>query len=236
MAISISLSYEADNAGLTTATFKYECTGASLPENSDYDSDDDEKVTYEDLTYEWTFTPGGKTVTEESSGTKYVENLTQGAANTISANLLITCTKRFWYREWDEEEEEWSLWKEDRNEKIDDYIVGKKEGYSTTITIYTKPGDFKDFDGQVDQLINDVINATSAGKWNAHCSAYLSWKNKTAKTVNIAFPSGQLITADWFNSLRTACGSPESVPVAVKDQTLISADIFQKLGAAISKS
>jgi hypothetical protein len=45
----------------------------------------------------------------------------------------------------------------------------------------------------------------------------MSWKNKTATTVNIAFPSGQLITADWFNSLRTACGSPSSVPVAVKD-------------------
>ena len=89
------------------------------------------------------------------------------------------------------------------------------------------------------ETINEVINSTSAANWNIHCGKYLSWKNQSNKynSVNITFPSGQLITADWFNSLRTACGATaDQVPLAVKDTTLITADIFKKLGAAISKS
>lgn len=236
MAITASLSYEASNVGLTTATISCNCEGASLPSDSKFDSDDDEKTTFENLVYTWNFTPGGNLVTKTASSTKSFTNLTQGAANVITATLYITCTRRYWYREWNEEKNAWGSWKEDKNEKEDDYPVGNKSGYSVSITIYTKPGTFSKFDGIKDQLINEVINSESAAAWNTHCSAYMSWKNKSAQSVNITFPSGQLITAEWFNSLRTACGSPESVPIAVKDQTLITADIFKKLGAAISIS
>ena len=212
-----------ENVGLTTATIYYSCDG-ELPE-TDENNAGTRQYRYNTPVYSWTIkgvSASGKT------GSVSLTGLTQGAANTISATVKLTCDRDRY--EWDDEKERWVY------DSTSDYTVDTE---TTSLTVYTRPGVFTGFDGVKDQLINDVINSTSAANWNTHCGKYLSWKNQASKygTVTIAFPSGQLITASWFNSLRTACGATaEQVPVAVRDQTLITADIFKKLGAAISKS
>lgn len=212
-----------ENVSLTTATIYYSCDG-TLPE-TDENNAGTRQYRYNTPSYSWTIkgvSASGK------SGSVSVSGLTQGAANTISATVTLTCDRDKYV--WDDEKERWSY------DSTSNYTVDTE---TTTLIVYTRPGTFSEFDGSKDQLINEVINSTSATNWNTHCGKYLSWKNQASKygTVKVAFPSGQLITATWFNSLRTACEATEAqVPVAVRDQTLITADIFKKLGAAISKS
>lgn len=222
-----TLSRTADSVGLTSATITYSCDAV---DPSDWDKEYTyTRYRYRNPVYSWSFSPGGSA--SGTSGTKTVSSLTQGAATTISATLTITCNEYYYTRE--KTEDGYTPWEHQRTRE---YTL-KTE--TASIVVYTRPGVFSEFDGSKDQLINAVINSTSAANWNTHCGKYLSWKNQANKygTVTIAFPAGQLITATWFNSLRTACGATETqVPVAVKDVTLITADIFKKLGAAISKS
>lgn len=212
-----------ESVGLTQATVTYSASG-TLPDDLERKS---YMYRYRNADYSWTFSPGGGT-SSSSSGTKTITGLTQGAANTITATVTLKCDRHYYTR--NDDDTAWIY------EDTDTYTVDTE---TVTLIVYTRPGVFTGFDGSRDQLINEVINSTSAANWNTHCGKYLSWKNQASKygTVTVAFPSGQLITAAWFNSLRTACGATEAqVPVAVRDQTLITADIFKKLGAAISKS
>ena len=216
--VSLSVSSNA-SVGLTSATVSYSCSG-SLPRDTN-------RYEYSDPSYSWRFSPGNDS-SNKRSGSITISNLTQGAANTISATVTLKCSRDEY--KYNAETQKWQY--------VDTEIV-TVDTETVTLTVYTRPGTFTGFDGSKDQLIKDVINSTSAANWNTHCGKYLSWKNQANKynSVNIVFPTGQLITADWFNSLRTACGATaDQVPVAVKDTTLITADIFKKLGAAISKS
>lgn len=230
MALVATVSCTADKVFVNSATITYSCTGHEKPSDSTVTSSSSRKTEYTNYSLKWTFTPGSST-SSNASGTITISGLATGSAVTITGSLTVSYYKKVSTRTYNEEKKEWNSWKTDYEDSKTITLTD-----SDTVTVYTRPGTFTGFDGKKDQLINDVINSTSAANWNAHCSKYLSWKNQTATTINIAFPSGQLITADWFNSLRTACGSPDTVPVAVKDQTLITADIFKKLGAAISKS
>lgn len=221
------LSRTAESVGLNSATITYSCNAVDP-------SDWDEEYTltryrYRNPEYSWSFSPGGSAF--GISGTKKISSLAQGTATTISATLTITCDELYYTRE--KTEDGYTPWEYQRTR---DYTL-KTE--SASIIVYTRPGTFSGFDGKQDQLIVDVINATSATNWNTHCGKYLSWKNQANKygTVNIPLPKEKIITATWFNSLRDACGATETqVPKAVADQTIITADIFKKLGAAISKS
>lgn len=226
-----TLTRTAESVGLNQATVTYSCNAVDVTElDEEYTYS---RYRYRNPVYSWTFSPGSGTATG-TSGTKTITGLTAGAATAITATVQITCTEYYYTREDNAEGDGYTPW-----ELEDTDTSYKVKSETATVTVYTRPGTFSGFDGVKDQLINEVINATSAANWNTHCGKYLSWKNQANKygTVTVAFPAGQLITATWFNSLRTACGATaEQVPEAIKDQTLITADIFKKLGAAISKS
>lgn len=182
---------------------KYECEGN---QNSYESSTEYRKIEYSKPEFSWSFSPGGGEATGKS-GSHTFTGLTAGAANTLTATVTLYCTQKIYTRQDDQEGgyTPWELSRENTNHR-----VGVD---SAEITVYTKPGSFTGFAGaKKDVLINDVLNSTSISAWNTHCGKYMSWKNQESKygTIKVTFPTGQLITADWFNSLRTSCGATES--------------------------
>lgn len=117
----------------------------------------------------------------------------------------------------------------------------------TAIDVWTRPGNFTQFNFSQGTIIQsrDGLTAEKVGKWIAHCNAYVHWyeqddSNNPANSCAVS--AGDIITADWYNNCCQAIPEENNRPPAVKgmstdgeNATIISADIINALGEAISK-
>lgn len=132
----------------------------------------------------------------------------------------------------------WTLW--------DDPIPQnpQPEGASSSydITIYTRPGNFTEFDSfDEDETVIESAAGLTVGKvnrWMAHCNKFAHWWNQNGNDVTGNIPqvnAGDLIKASWYNACVAACANSATRPQNVTaDVTYITPKVFSDLGAAIS--
>ena len=217
--------------------------------------------TVADSSTSWYFSPSGQT-SSSSSGTITITGLTAGAANTITGSLSAggSSTQRrdtYRYRAVDNAYDEVSLYAyvpefggyinfPTSSEVVDGSTttISSSGGgdYSDSITVYTRPGTFSDYNFQQDQTIQDSsgLTATKANNWVSHCNKCSHWYNQNANnttTSTCSATSGALITAAWYNACVDAINSTKSKPAKVTggaEGTLITANCINALGTAIS--
>jgi hypothetical protein len=149
-----------DNIYMTKADSVVFSVKASLPQNSGGGDDDSTKTVYSDIKYAWSFSPDKGTFSS-SSGNRSFSKLTAGAKNTLTAEIKVTCTKTSSTRTWIESSEKktdengqeievdtshWSEW----SSTSETYTIGTG---SASIDVYTRPGDFSEFDFTKDTII-----------------------------------------------------------------------------------
>lgn len=111
---------------------------------------------------------------------------------------------------------------------------------SNSITVYTRPGIFSDYGFSIDTIIcsSAGLTAKKVENWVTHCNNLSHWYNQN--TINTAdgciVSSGDLITADWYNTCVAAMpiNKPPTV-IGGATGTIITADIINLLGTGISK-
>lgn len=153
-------------------------------------------------------------------------------------------------------DEDWNeMYQAWKNTGIPQYSKGNPTSTSTTNTItgtaedsiivYTRPGSFTDYNFSADTIIQspDGLTATKVGNWINHCNKYAHWYNQDAEDVTTATcsaTSGSIITAKWYNACANAIPTEGTGPAVANvtggvNGTIITADIINALGAAISK-
>lgn len=236
-----SVTASADSVLMNSATISYSVS-ASLPDKEVHTY---VKYTYEDLTYSWTFSPGGSTASK-ASGTKKITGLTAGADTTITGTVEVTCIRKYYTRT-KNEDGSYTKWE---YKKSSTYTI-KTE--SDSVTVYTRPGTFTKFSNIKAEktYISDILTAENIDAWCNHCNKYLSWKNQTTSTAanNCKVKSNDLITADWYNKCARTCGlikkngkdlvkgsytDNSTDPPTYYQGDLITAERIKALGTAIS--
>ena len=118
------------------------------------------------------------------------------------------------------------------------------EGASSSydITIYTRPGNFTEFDSfdEDETVIESAAGLTvdKVNRWIAHCNKFAHWWNQNGNDVTTSAcqaNAGDYITASWYNACAAACANSATRPQNVTaDVTYITPQVFSDLGAAIS--
>ena len=236
--ITVTLSHPGSNNIYTTRASNVSFSAsASLPSKSESET---QKIEYSNLSYSWTFEPSGGSTSDSS---RTFTGLTIGSANTLTAKATATCTKTVSTKTEDPETGE-SSW----SSSSSTYTIGTD---SDSITVYTRPGLFTDYNFTENTIIQSSagLTAQKVENWCKHCGKYLSWKQQQ-NNYNIALTStykrnsGDIITAEWYNDCGIICGlidnnNSNDVNRVSNDQSknnsLITAEVIKKLGTAISK-
>ena len=124
-------------------------------------------------------------------------------------------------------------------------------------TVYTRPGIFSDYNFIKDVTIitskEDGLSVERVDRWCNHCGKYLSWKEQEDKYSAADFCKiiveedslSPFISAEWYNQCGELCGlidknNPDDLNRVSnnpnKKNSLITAEVFIKLGKAISIS
>ena len=271
-----------NNIYLQKANANYTCN-ATKPSNYQYTRDNTNssgegtihtyKYSYSKLTYAWKFSDGSSSAL--SSGTHTFTSLSQGASNSIKANVDVSCTETLvhswttytWVDNGDYEDQgkwvetdkvdangkpikEWKenwVWVSDWDLESESHekttTSNLKSSGSASATVYTRPGVFSDYN-----FVNNVnaiessegLTVKKVSNWCTHCGKFLSWSNQSNKynaAENCKVSKGDLITAEWYNKCAKLCGCSTRVSNdQTKNNSLITAQVFKDLGAAISKN
>ena len=118
------------------------------------------------------------------------------------------------------------------------------DGTSYSITVYTRPGNFTEFDsfsgGENGTVIESAAGLTvgKVNRWKDHCNKFAHWWNQDGNDVTGNIPqvnAGDLIKASWYNACVAACANSATRPQNVTaNVTYITPKVFSDLGAAIS--
>lgn len=199
------------------------------------------EYSYSDLYYQWNFS------SSNASGTVTFSNLKPGQKNDIKTSVTVSCIEQMtetievYDTEKGEDGEDTGL-KDSENKPIfkhtaiNEYKTTIKEEIENSIIVYTHPGTFTDYNFTSDIIIcsSNGLTAEKVDNWCKHCGAYLSWKNQSDKynaAEECKVNSGNIITANWFNSCYEVLGLEGPVE---SGKTIITAEIFKQLGAQIS--
>lgn len=234
-----------------------------------YQSKTRTKFEYSDLEYDWAFN-SSFTATGSTGTINYITGLTQGAKNFISATVTVTCTETTTVqaatRNWTKIESysrtstdvdftfvgssespgSYGSWSDNETSSIDTTGACEATQATNTLSVYTRPGAFSDYNFAVNTTIESSAGLT-AGKvdnWIAHCNAFNNWYNQPSIAANesnigatCAVTTGDYITASWYNNCVAAIADTSVRPSTVTggpNGTIITASVIAALGTAIS--
>lgn len=205
-----------------------------------------ESISYGDLNYSWSFGETGQTGTHTFTG------LNSGTSNTCSGTVTVTCqkttttetrtdTRTRSYTPPKEGEKEgtygsWSSWSSgtpSSSSSSETVTIGTA---SASRIVYTKPSTFS-WSGDISEDKTIELNL-KASDWNilvTKAEQKNNWRNQSSGTnySGDEVDSGDLITANKYNSLAQHCGASNRVTGGTNG-TVISASLFIALQTAIN--
>ena len=234
-----------DNVFTTSANVGYDCS-ASFTASQDEESELS-RTLYSGghLEYEWTINSQSFT---GDSGTAYINSpaLLAQAKNQISGSVTVVCieTVTSFTRTQTKPppNPEYSKW-------LDTTTVtetGSDSMSIDSISVYTRPGTFTDYNFAADTTIESAAGLTvgKVNNWITHCNAFNNWFNQPASSDNesnvgttCSAAAGDYITASWYNKCVNAIADQSKRPATVTGGptgTIITPSVFKALGDAIS--
>lgn len=179
---------------------------------------------YSNISYSWSFSTSQSA--SSANGSITLTPLSSGEVNTITATVTAEGTEQVLYWEvvtyWDPSEPQQSNYQTIEEFQFDyeqwlavrvkryswDLLSSWSNPYSAsqtiTITAYTRPGDFSDYNFSANTIIqsSDGLTAAKVDNWCDHCNALAHWYNQNTTDVaeGCRVSSGDLITAVWYNA------------------------------------
>lgn len=236
----------------TRATVDWRATGWSAPDDEvkvtgDTKNGSRSEISYGELKYSWSFSPGGGN-DSGSSVTHTYTGLSAGAPRTLSASVSVSCEKTIVVISWVTTTEKVQTGTDSEGKPVyTDKEVLKTSDPSTTnvtvdigsasnsVTVYTRPYSWSWSSISSGAVIQQTLYASEWNDLIEQCRRYKQWSQQSAfVTVNVpTVSSGDLITADLYNSMAAACGINTRV-TGGSSGTVISVPLFTALANAVS--
>lgn len=239
--MAISLNCNKNDIQQQSANISYSASGYNLPSNGSKSQvvvDTDIRYLayewvyeYSDLTYTWSFSPGGTVY--GNSGNIEVSGLNAGDKTTIIASITVTCTQTITTYITEGRADSEGNWTWENHEPYSSsgpYTI--TSGESSSIDIYTKSETFS-WPTAPQSEKTYIVDVLTAEKWNElakKASQYKSWNLQNDNYIyNDRVKSGDFISANEYNYVANLLETSE-----VKAGDLIAADLFIRLSDKVN--
>ena len=223
----------------SAAEISWSTSGWALPDDAGTTTTGDSKngskttISYSDLSYLWRFSPGDGMGFGESISFIY-GGLIAGSRVALSASVSVSCEKTVTVISWtttkDDDDNEITT-TSDPQETTTIVDIGTA---SNSVIVYTKPNSWSWSSVDRGSIIQETLYASEWNDLIEQCRKYRQWEQQSSVFINVpTVQSGDLITAELYNSMAAACGINTRV-TGGRAGTVISASLFISLANAVS--